>query len=146
MFNENIINRPLGVFLIIFIGICAIKYVCVAQTTNRRHTICAKVCAWMACVVSSSMGLAYYFCLFFILLHDVKITLTLKKAFEIVYTFYFCVNEYIVITVIFNVLCIWLQSTPVGSIQTGHEIVVSPNRDSHQPFHKVIISRILYFD
>ncbi|KAG6441580.1 casein kinase I isoform X3 [Manduca sexta] len=28
------------------------------------------------------------------------------------------------------------MSTPVGSIQTGHEIVVSPNRDSHQPFHK----------
>ncbi|XP_037292270.1 casein kinase I isoform X10 [Manduca sexta] len=28
------------------------------------------------------------------------------------------------------------KSTPVGSIQTGHEIVVSPNRDSHQPFHK----------
>ncbi|XP_075979667.1 casein kinase I gish isoform X12 [Anticarsia gemmatalis] len=29
------------------------------------------------------------------------------------------------------------MSTPVGSIQTGHEIVVSPNRDSHQPFHKI---------
>ncbi|XP_050350220.1 casein kinase I isoform X6 [Nymphalis io] len=28
------------------------------------------------------------------------------------------------------------KSTPVGSIQTGHEIVVSPNRDRHQPFHK----------
>ncbi|XP_050679304.1 casein kinase I isoform X4 [Leptidea sinapis] len=28
------------------------------------------------------------------------------------------------------------MSTPVGSIQTGHEIVVSPNRDRHQPFHK----------
>ncbi|XP_063383276.1 casein kinase I isoform X16 [Cydia fagiglandana] len=27
------------------------------------------------------------------------------------------------------------MSTPVGSIQTGHEIVVSPNR-AHQPFHK----------
>ncbi|XP_061719481.1 casein kinase I isoform X7 [Cydia pomonella] len=27
------------------------------------------------------------------------------------------------------------MSTPVGSIQTGHEIVVSPNR-VHQPFHK----------
>ncbi|XP_013140286.1 PREDICTED: casein kinase I isoform gamma-3 [Papilio polytes] len=32
--------------------------------------------------------------------------------------------------------CVALQSTPVGSIQTGHEIVVSPNRDRHQPFHK----------
>ncbi|CAH0718275.1 unnamed protein product, partial [Brenthis ino] len=28
------------------------------------------------------------------------------------------------------------KSTPVGSIQTGHEIVVSPNRDRHQAFHK----------
>ncbi|KAI5651320.1 protein kinase domain-containing protein [Phthorimaea operculella] len=28
------------------------------------------------------------------------------------------------------------MSTPVGSIQTGHEIVVSPNRDRHQPFIK----------
>lgn len=28
---------------------------------------------------------------------------------------------------------LWFQSTPVGSIQTGHEIVVSPNR-VHQPF------------
>ncbi|CAH2087452.1 unnamed protein product [Euphydryas editha] len=28
------------------------------------------------------------------------------------------------------------KSTPVGSIQTGHEVVVSPNRDRHQPFHK----------
>ncbi|CAG4943756.1 unnamed protein product [Parnassius apollo] len=28
------------------------------------------------------------------------------------------------------------MSTPVGSIQTGHEVVVSPNRDRHQPFHK----------
>ncbi|XP_048484550.1 casein kinase I isoform X3 [Plutella xylostella] len=26
------------------------------------------------------------------------------------------------------------MSTPVGSIQTGHEVVVSPNRDRHQPF------------
>ncbi|XP_041980728.1 casein kinase I isoform X9 [Aricia agestis] len=28
------------------------------------------------------------------------------------------------------------MSTPVGSIQTGHEVIVSPNRDRHQPFHK----------
>ncbi|XP_041980726.1 casein kinase I isoform X7 [Aricia agestis] len=28
------------------------------------------------------------------------------------------------------------KSTPVGSIQTGHEVIVSPNRDRHQPFHK----------
>lgn len=28
------------------------------------------------------------------------------------------------------------MSTPVGSLQTGHEIVVSPNRDRHPTFHK----------
>ncbi|XP_026326112.1 casein kinase I isoform X9 [Hyposmocoma kahamanoa] len=28
------------------------------------------------------------------------------------------------------------MSTPVGSSQTGHEVVVSPNRDRHQPFNK----------
>ncbi|XP_072937883.1 casein kinase I isoform X14 [Epargyreus clarus] len=28
------------------------------------------------------------------------------------------------------------MSTPVGSIQTGHETILSPNRDRHQPFHK----------
>ncbi|XP_022824425.1 casein kinase I isoform X7 [Spodoptera litura] len=33
------------------------------------------------------------------------------------------------------------MSTPVGSIQTGHEIVVSPNRDSHQPFHKAALAK-----
>ncbi|CAB3260686.1 unnamed protein product [Arctia plantaginis] len=31
------------------------------------------------------------------------------------------------------------MSTPVGSIQTGQEIVVSPNRDSTQPFHKLAV-------
>jgi hypothetical protein len=29
------------------------------------------------------------------------------------------------------------QSTPVGSLQTGHEIVVSPNRDRHPTANKV---------
>lgn len=31
------------------------------------------------------------------------------------------------------------QSTPVGSLQTGHEMVVSPNRDRNPQFHKVSI-------
>lgn len=31
------------------------------------------------------------------------------------------------------------QSTPVGSIQTGHEVVVSPNRDRHATTNKVIL-------
>lgn len=30
------------------------------------------------------------------------------------------------------------QSTPVGSLQTGHEVVVSPNRERHTPVNKVI--------
>lgn len=30
-----------------------------------------------------------------------------------------------------------LQSTPVGSLQTGHEVVVSPNRDRHQSTNRV---------
>lgn len=34
-----------------------------------------------------------------------------------------------------------LQSTPVGSIQTGHEVVVSPNRDRHTAANKVIFSQ-----
>lgn len=29
------------------------------------------------------------------------------------------------------------QSTPVGSLQTGHEVVVSPNRDRHQSTNRV---------
>lgn len=32
---------------------------------------------------------------------------------------------------------LFLQSTPVGSLQTGHEVVVSPNRDKHTPANKV---------
>lgn len=38
------------------------------------------------------------------------------------------------------------QSTPVGSLQTGHEVVVSPNRDKHTPANKVktsFLARIL---
>jgi len=32
------------------------------------------------------------------------------------------------------------MSTPVGSLQTGHEIVVSPNRDRHPTANKVVSS------
>ncbi|XP_070507723.1 casein kinase I isoform X5 [Chironomus tepperi] len=32
------------------------------------------------------------------------------------------------------------MSTPVGSLQTGHEVVVSPNRDKHTPANKVVSS------
>lgn len=31
----------------------------------------------------------------------------------------------------------YTQSTPVGSLQTGHEVIVSPNRDKHTPANKV---------
>lgn len=42
-----------------------------------------------------------------------------------------------------NVWLFVLQSTPVGSLQTGHEMVVSPNRDRHPTASKVYIS-LLY--
>ncbi|XP_049531350.1 casein kinase I isoform X8 [Anopheles darlingi] len=32
------------------------------------------------------------------------------------------------------------MSTPVGSLQTGHEVVVSPNRERHTPANKVVSS------
>ncbi|XP_065079636.1 casein kinase I isoform X12 [Ochlerotatus camptorhynchus] len=32
------------------------------------------------------------------------------------------------------------MSTPVGSLQTGHEVVVSPNRERHTPVNKVVSS------
>uniref|UniRef100_A0A336MPC6 CSON004628 protein n=1 Tax=Culicoides sonorensis TaxID=179676 RepID=A0A336MPC6_CULSO len=32
------------------------------------------------------------------------------------------------------------KSTPVGSLQTGHEVVVSPNRDRHQSTNRVVSS------
>ncbi|XP_065079635.1 casein kinase I isoform X11 [Ochlerotatus camptorhynchus] len=32
------------------------------------------------------------------------------------------------------------KSTPVGSLQTGHEVVVSPNRERHTPVNKVVSS------
>ncbi|XP_077299270.1 casein kinase I gish isoform X2 [Arctopsyche grandis] len=34
------------------------------------------------------------------------------------------------------------MSTPVGSLQTGHEMVVSPNRDRHPTFHKGVKSGV----
>lgn len=37
------------------------------------------------------------------------------------------------------------QSTPVGSIQTGHEVVVSPNRDRHAAANKVNLSPRLWY-
>lgn len=43
-----------------------------------------------------------------------------------------------------NVWLFVLQSTPVGSLQTGHEMVVSPNRDRHPTASKVYISLLLY--
>lgn len=36
-----------------------------------------------------------------------------------------------------------LQSTPVGSLQTAHEVIVSPNRDRHTTTYKVIFYLIL---
>lgn len=35
--------------------------------------------------------------------------------------------------------CFSFQSTPVGSLQTGQEVIVSPNRERHQPANKVTI-------
>lgn len=39
-----------------------------------------------------------------------------------------------------NVFSFLLQSTPVGSLQTGQEIVVSPNRDRHPSAFKVLLT------
>lgn len=38
-----------------------------------------------------------------------------------------------------------LQSTPVGSLQTGQEIVVSPNRDRHPAAYKVFLVFYRFF-
>ena len=46
-------------------------------------------------------------------------------------------------TLLLNVIFVFrLQSTPVGSLQTGQEIIVSPNRDRHP--YKVRVR--FYFD
>lgn len=34
------------------------------------------------------------------------------------------------------------QSTPVGSLQTGHEVIISPNKDRHNVTAKVKYSNL----
>jgi Casein kinase 1 gamma C terminal len=46
-------------------------------------------------------------------------------------------NEYLFSASFFSIR----QSTPVGSIQTGHEVIVSPNRDRHTPANNKVIEK-----
>lgn len=76
----------------------------------------------------SSLIICFFVCFFF-----TPFTLPQSHHLSIV-----CILLHCLIIILNTIGCVINdQSTPVGSIQTGHEVVVSPNRDRHTGTNKV---------